>query len=220
MFLAVHFCLVNQKNAKQWDICKKWNSFCSPCTNLEKPFLHVSSFPSSPTSISSHRKSSSLHLSHSLSWPIICEHKELPKECFNGDSYKGNLIIFMPQNVPKQDLLSNPNSSPNSASSSEELEGLDSTQMFKELNDENMKVLCDVMEKKFPQQKEIAKEIASTVLLCRSGMRKGREKNYLLKTDGKQETWMLFIGVDFEAKEFISKELAKVIFGSYKNFDS
>ncbi|GAU36441.1 hypothetical protein TSUD_19760 [Trifolium subterraneum] len=137
--------------------------------------------------------------------------KQCDKEC------EGNLIMFIPQN--KQDLFSNPNSSPNSASSSDEVDGFKSTQMFNELNDENMKILCDAMDKKVPNQNEITKEIASTVLLCRSGMRKGGEKdNFLVKKDGKQETWMLFVGVDSQAKELISKELAKVVFGSYKNF--
>ncbi|PNY10288.1 chaperone protein ClpB1-like protein [Trifolium pratense] len=139
--------------------------------------------------------------------------KQCDKEC------EGNLIMFIPQNVSKQDLVSNPNSSPNSASSSDEVDGFKSTQMFNELNDENMKILCDAMEKKVPNQIKIAKEIASTVLLCRSGMRKGGEKdNFLVKKDGKQETWMLFLGVDSQAKELISKELAKVVFGSYSNF--
>jgi ATP-dependent Clp protease ATP-binding subunit ClpA len=127
--------------------------------------------------------------------------------------------MFMPQNVPKQDLLSNPNTSPNSAPSCEEVDGLNNTQMFDELNDENMKILSDALGKKVPNQKEITKEIASTVLLCRLGMRKGGEKEkYLVKTDGKQETWMLFLGVDSRAKELISKQIAKVVFGSYNNF--
>lgn len=208
MFLYIS--LLNQENAKQLDICKKWNLFCSSVhgnpSNIEKQFLHVSSSPSSPTSVSSHRKSS-LH--------------EAPKECelytdtVNDDCYEGNLIMFM----PKPDLLSNPNSSPNSASSSEEVDGLDSTQMFNELNDENMKILCYALEKKIQEKKEIIKEIASTVLLSRSGMRKG--DNYLVKRDGKQETWMSFLGVDSShAKELISRELAKVVFGSYNNFVS
>ncbi|KAJ1394992.1 P-loop containing nucleoside triphosphate hydrolase [Sesbania bispinosa] len=174
--------------------------------------------------IMDNQRKSSLHLSH-LNWPIISEPKEVPKEyelyteTVTDDCYEGNLIMFMPErNVPKPDLLSNPNSSPNSASSSEAVDGLDSTQMFKELNAENLKILCDALEKKVPQQKEIIKEIASTVLLCRSGMRKG--DNYLVKRDGKQETWMFFLGVDSQAKELISKELAKVVFGSYSNFVS
>ncbi|TKY53574.1 Chaperone protein ClpB [Spatholobus suberectus] len=90
--------------------------------------------------------------------------------------------------------------------------------MFKEHNDENLKILCDALEKKVPQQKEIVKEIASSVLLCRSGMRKG--ENHLVKRDDRQETWFFFLGVDSQAKEMVSKELAKVVFGSYSNFVS
>ncbi|KAL5067037.1 hypothetical protein RYX36_017924 [Vicia faba] len=117
-------------------------------------------------------------------------------------------------------VLSNRNSSPNSGSSSEEVDGLKRSQMLNELNDENMKILCDALEKKVPNEKRrLTKEIASTVLLCRSGMRKGGEKdNSLVKRDGKQETWMLFVGDDSQAKELISKELAKVVFGSYNDF--
>ncbi|RDX75639.1 Protein SMAX1-LIKE 3, partial [Mucuna pruriens] len=220
----------DQENAKLRDICKKWNSFCSSAhgypSNPEKQFLFISSSPSSPTPVSSHERKSSLNLSH-LNWPIISEPKEVPKECelytetttISDDCYDGNLIMFMPErNIPKPDLLSNPNSSPNSASSSEAVEGLDSTQMFKEHNDENLKILCDALEKKVPQQKEIVNEIASTVLLCRSGMRKG--ENHLVKRDERQETWFSFLGVDSQAKETVSKELAKVVFGSYSNFVS
>lgn len=217
------FLFLNQENAKLRDICKKWNSFCSSAhgypSNLEKHFLCISSTPSSPTSVSSHERKSSLNL-----WPDISE----PKECElytdheTDDCYEGNLIMFMPERkIPKPDLLSNPNSSPNSASSSEAEEGLDSTQMFKEHNYENMKILCDALEKKVLQQKEIVKEIASTVLLCRSGMRKGSENNHLVKRDDRQETWFFFLGVDpSHAKEMVSKEVAKVVFGSYSNFVS
>ncbi|KAK7344719.1 hypothetical protein VNO77_14679 [Canavalia gladiata] len=224
-----HHIMDDQENAELRDICKKWNTFCSSVhgypSNLEKQFLVVSSSPSSPISVSSHERKSSLNLSH-LKWPFISEPKEVPKECeiytettVSDDCSDGNLIMFMPErNIPKPDLLSNPNSSPNSASSSETVDGLDSTQMFKEFNCENMKILCDALEKKVPQQKEIVKEIASTVLLCRSGMRKG--ENHLVKRDERQETWMLFLGVDSQAKETVSKELAKVVFGSYGNFMS
>nr|KYP73617.1 hypothetical protein KK1_006261 [Cajanus cajan] len=220
----------DQGNAKLWDICKKWNSFCSsahgyPSNVVEKQFLFVSSSPSSPTSVTSHERKSSLNLSH-LNWPLISEPKDVPKECelytettVSDDCYDGNLIMFMPErSIPKPDLLSNPNSSPNSASSSEAVEGLDSTQMFREHNDENLKILSDALEKKAPQQKEILKEIASTVLLCRSGMRKG--VNHLVKRDDRQETWFFYLGVDSRAKEMVSKELAKVVFGSYSNFVS
>jgi len=39
-------------------------------------------------------------------------------------------------------------------------------------------------------------------------MRKGGEKEkHLMKRDGKQETWMLFLGVFSQTKELMSKEL-------------
>ncbi|KHN37894.1 hypothetical protein glysoja_017018 [Glycine soja] len=140
---------------------------------------------------------------------------------FNDDGYDSNFIMFMPdRDVPKPDLLSNPNSSPNSASSSEAVDGLESTQMFKEPNAENHKILCDALEKKIPQHKDvIVPEIASTVLHCRSGMRK-RGLNHLMNREENQETWMFFLGVNSQAKESISRELAKVVFGSYSNFVS
>lgn len=179
--------------------------------------MFLSSYPSSPTSISSLEKKSTLQLSH-LNWPIISEQEKTPKECellytestCDDECYDSNFIMFMPdRNVPKPDLLSNPNSSPNSASSSEALDGLDSTEMFNELNAENLKILRDALESKVPNYKEIIPEIVSTVLQCRSGMRKREDK---------QETWMFFLGVNSQAKENISKELAKVVFGSYSNF--
>lgn len=125
-------------------------------------------------------------------------------------------MFMTDSNVPKPDLLSNPNSSPNSASSSEAMEGLESTQMFKELSAENLKIICDALEKKAPQHKEIIPEIASTVLCCRSGMKKS--ENCLMRREDRQETWMIFLGANSQAKENISKELAKVVFGSFSNF--
>ncbi|KAL2326620.1 hypothetical protein Fmac_025678 [Flemingia macrophylla] len=218
----------DQENTKLWDICKKWNSCCSSAhgypSNVDKQFLFSSS-PSSPTTVSSQERKSSLNLSH-LNWTFISEPKDVPQECelytettAGDDCYDGKLIMFIPErNIPKPELFSNPNSSPNSASSSEAVEGLDSTQILKEHNDENLKILCDALEKKAPQQKEIVKEIASTVLLCRSRMRKG--ENHLVKRDDRQETWFFFLGVDSQSKEMVSKELAKVVFGSYSNFVS
>ncbi|XP_047157647.1 protein SMAX1-LIKE 3-like [Vigna umbellata] len=214
-----------QEHAKLKDLCKKWNSLCKSIHRhpsvFEKPFLFVSSSPSSPSSVSSLERKSSFHHSH-LNWPMISESEKSPKECelyseTGDDGYDSSFIMFMPdRDVPKPDLLSNPNSSPNSASSSEAVDGLESTEMFKEPNDENHKILCDALEKKAPQHKEVIPEIASTVLHCRSGMRK-REK-VLMKIEDNQETWMLFLGVNSEAKESISRELAKVVFGSYSNF--
>ena len=168
-----------------------------------------------------------MHQNH-LNWPIvISETKESLKECdlyteTTGDHEESNLIVFIPdtRNVPKPDLLSNPNSSPNSASSSEAVDGLESTEMFKELNAENLKILSEALEKKVPNYKEtIIPEIARTILLCRSGMRKRDQNHHLVKRKDKQETWMFFLGVDeSQAKENISRELSKVVFGSYNNF--
>lgn len=86
---------------------------------------------------------------------------------------------------------------------------------FKELNSENMNILCRALEKKVPWQKDtIIPEIVSTVLQCRSGMVKS--KGYRARE--KQETWMFFLGVDSEGKERIARELARIVFGSEDNF--
>jgi len=219
------FFFLKQENARLKDLCKKWNSLCNSIHRhpslFEKPFLFVSSSPSSPTSVSSLEIKSNFHHSH-LNWPIISESEKTPKECelyteTGDDGYDSNFIMFMPdRDVPKPDLLSNPNSSPNSASSSEAVDGLESTEMFKEPSAENHKILCDALEKKVPQLKEVIPEIASTVLHCRSGMRK--RENLLMKREDNQETWMFFLGVNSQAKESISRELAKVVFGSCSNF--
>jgi ATP-dependent Clp protease ATP-binding subunit ClpB len=222
---------LKQENARLKDLCRKWNSICKsvhrqPSIHEKQDLFVLSSSPSSPTSFSSLEKKSSFQHSH-LNWPIISEPEKVTKECEllyteNGgddDCYDGNLIMFMPhRNIPKPDLLSNPNSSPNSASSSEAVDGLESSEMFNEHNEENLKILCDALENKFPSQhKENISEIASTVLFCRSGMRK-RGNTLIKRENQKQETWMFFLGDDSQTKENISKELAKVIFGSYSNF--
>ncbi|KAL0346967.1 UNVERIFIED_CONTAM: protein SMAX1-LIKE 3 [Sesamum calycinum] len=95
------------------------------------------------------------------------------------------------------------------------------TQKFKEFNAQNLNTLCNALERKVPWQREIIPEIAGTILQSRSGMlrRKGnlRGNNY---TDVKEETWLFFLGPDARAKEKISRELAKVVFGSYSNLAS
>lgn len=118
----------------------------------------------------------------------------------------------------KPELLSNPNSSPNSASSSEasgEMECL--LPRFKENNPENHKILCSALEKKVPWQKEIIPDVVSTILECRSGKR-NHNKSKMNKKMDREEAWLFFLGVDFEGKEKISKELARVVFGSQDDF--
>ncbi|KAL6519318.1 hypothetical protein OROGR_018638 [Orobanche gracilis] len=100
---------------------------------------------------------------------------------------------------------------------------MDYWQKFNEFNPENLNILCAALEKKVPCRKEIILEIAGTILQCRSGMlrRKDQTRGNSKTNDViKQETWLFFLGPDdgAQAKEEISKELAKVIFGSYSNF--
>lgn len=115
----------------------------------------------------------------------------------------------------KPDLLSNPNSSPNSASSSEASDNMECINSFNELNSENLKILCNALEKCVPWQRRIIPEIVSTILQCRSGM---FNRNFNLRNaKEKKETWLFFFGVDSKGKEKIARELAKVVFGSRGN---
>ena len=181
------------------DLCKKWNSFCSSGHKqphfAEKSIFLTSSSPSS-ASISLHDRKPNLHQTY-LNWPHTFESKLVQKEKpfwvseISDENNESDMRMFMPErNAPKPDLLSNPNSSPNSASSSEVMEDMVGLHMFRELNAENMKILCDALEKKASWQKDIIPEIATTILQCRSGMnkRKGNEKD----RENKEETWLFF----------------------------
>ncbi|KAG8064445.1 hypothetical protein GUJ93_ZPchr0004g38250 [Zizania palustris] len=87
---------------------------------------------------------------------------------------------------------------------------------FKELNAENLKILCAALEKEVPWQKEIVPEVASAVLQCRSGIAKRLDKSR--SKEAKEETWMFFLGGDADGKERVARELASLVFGSRKNF--
>lgn len=218
--------LNNQEYVTVSDLCKKWNSFCSSSHKHslfpEKPLVCTSSSPSS-TSISSYEHRPSFLQSH-LTWPTTFEPKQTPKEqqfwiSETNGVYESNLRVFMPErNDPKPVLLSNPNSSPNSASSSEVMEDAVGLNMFRELNTENLKLLCDALEKRVSWHKDIIPGIATTILQCRSGMstRKGNVKD----REKKEETWLFFLGVDNDGKEKISRELARLLFGSQSNLVS
>ncbi|GMH13255.1 hypothetical protein Nepgr_015096 [Nepenthes gracilis] len=192
---------VQQECARIKELCKKWNSFCSSThkTNrfAEKTLnFSLSSSPSSSTSISSHDKLNPNYLHDTkLSWPAVFE-STWPSE-------NGGVV-----NEPKPDLLSNPNSTPNSASSSEATEALEKpakVTSFTELNPENLRAVCSALEKKVPWQKDIIPDIASTVLKCR---------------EEKRETWMFFLGFDHEGKLKIARELANLVYGSKSSFTS
>ncbi|KAJ6892646.1 hypothetical protein NC651_025758 [Populus alba x Populus x berolinensis] len=173
-------------------------------TILRKP-SNLASSPPSPNSFSSQERNIDSQQTH-LSWPFEKENQIWISECSN-EGYESSL-----RNDPKPDLLSNPNSSPNSASSSEAMDDME------EFNDYNLKNLRSSLEKKVPWQKDIVPEIATTILECRSGMRKRKGK--LNHIEDKAETWLFFLGVDFEGKEKIARELARLVFGSQSNFVS
>ncbi|CAN4105861.1 unnamed protein product [Withania somnifera] len=186
-----------QEPEEMRNLCKKWNSICSSAHKHDHNFLSPSS-PCASNSISSSNKSKR-------------EHQFLNT---------------------KPELLSNPNSSPNTASSSEVTAYMDSPEMLphrcqifrkcttfggsdmlpltflnspSNIDLENMKNLCKALEEKVPWKKDIIPGIVSTILECRHK---------------KEETWLLFLGVDFQGKEKISRELAKIIFGSQDSFIS
>ncbi|KAL8253411.1 hypothetical protein R6Q59_037104 [Mikania micrantha] len=187
----------DQECVKVGNLYKKWNSICSS--------LHKQQPLSSSPNLQQHH----------LTWPVIFE-SNTPKEhqffiggeCFEDPRPK----TFMP------DLLSNPNSSPNSASCSEASDqdynhSDDHDQCylhkFKEMNSENVNILSNALERVAPWQSEIIPDIVSTILQCRSGA---------MERNGKEETWLSFLGADHHGKEKIARELAKVVFGSRNNF--
>ncbi|OAY42979.1 protein SMAX1-LIKE 3 [Manihot esculenta] len=215
------------------DLRKKWNSICSSTHHQpyssEKTITFSSVSPSSFSSGFSYaQRYSNLQLIHH-DWPMV-EPKQswrdyhfwVGSETVNKGSAtidEPSLRMYIPEHrdYPKPPFSSNPSSTPNSTSSSDVME-IEYLHKFKELNAENLKILCNALEKKVPWQKDIIPEIASTILQCRSGMvrRKGKVRN----CEAKEETWLLFQGVDMEAKEKIAKELARIVFGSQNNFIS
>lgn len=125
------------------------------------------------------------------------------------------LRMYIPEH---KDTKSNPSSNPNSTSSSDVME-TEYISKFKEFNSQNHITLCNALEKKVPWQKDIIPEIVSTILQCRSGMSRRRGK-VINSGEVKEETWLLFQGVDMDAKEKIARELARLVFGSNRSLVS
>lgn len=123
--------------------------------------------------------------------------------------------------IPENGRLSNPSSALNSNSSSDNME-MEYISKFKEFNAENLKTLCRALEEKVPLQKDVIAEIAGTILQCRSGMLRRKEKGRCFtKAAPKEETWLFIQGMDKDAKEKFARELAKLVFGpSHSNFKS
>jgi len=85
-----------------------------------------------------------------------------------------------------------------------------------ELTAENLKILCNTLENRTPRHKDVVADIASVVLQCRSGMTRMRR----CQEKPSAVTWLLFQGGDNDGKKAVSKELARLVFGSYSKFTS
>ncbi|XP_073126506.1 protein SMAX1-LIKE 3-like isoform X2 [Henckelia pumila] len=214
----------DQECEKIKDLCKKWNSICTSVHRkphfLEKVFDLASQSPS--TSISSNDQNKSNLQKSLLDWPLIFEPNNAPIEpqilLHENETEVSKPCFRNYLTETKPDLLSNPNSSPNSASSSETSGDMELTHRFKEFNSENIKILCKTLKKNAPWQRDIIPEIANTVLKCRSGMMKSK-KNMIKNRENREESWLLFLGVDSDGKETVARELARTIFGSYDSFN-
>ncbi|KAF5747765.1 chaperone protein ClpB4 mitochondrial [Tripterygium wilfordii] len=186
------------------DLCKKWNSICSskPCSS-EKAFTLSSLSPSPSTyGFSYDQHGPNVHQTH---YPFSVVEPKMPwRRDYNPTD--PSLRIYIPPST------SNPNSTQNSASSSEVMEIDQYVRNFNEYNSENLTTLCNALERKLPSNKDTVQDIASTILQCRSGMGKRKDK--------RETTWLLFQGNDVEAKEKIAKEFARVIFSGSSRTDN
>lgn len=201
------------------DLCKKWNTFCSSVHKHhyhKKPFDNI--YFSSP-----HSTSNSFYsytgAKHSLpSSPKEYQFWLLENGDDDEDAYESSVKMFIPHAITEElvppisaaipELLSNRNSSPNSASSSEGMKDTENLHGFKKLNPENMKTLCDELEKEVEWQRDIIPDIATTVLQCRSGMRLGKLGRH------REDSWLVFLGDDSKGKEAVARTLARIFFGS------
>lgn len=199
------------------DLWKKWNNICNESHgyqhHLSEKTLKLPSvsptFPISPYD----QQHSGLH-QIPQAWSVIVntdtswrEHQSwIPKSTNNGSQEPGE------QRLSSHNIGSDPK-----MTSSDSME-IEYHCKFKELNAENLKTLCNALEEKVPWQKDIIPEIASTILQCRSGMIRRKEKLRLTRT--KEETWLFFEGGDVEGKDKIARELASIVYGSYNNFVS
>lgn len=188
-------------------MCKKWNSFCRSSHKLCQPYEKTVAFPSSIISPSS---SATIFYSDQQN-PNFNPRSEKPWPAF-----EPNMRTY----IPESGRLSNPSSAPNSTSSSDNME-MEYITKFKEFNAENLKSLCSALEKEVPLQKDVIAEIVGTILQCRSGMLRRKEKGRCFNKEPKEETWLFIQGIDKDAKEKFARELAKVVFGPpHSNFIS
>ncbi|CAL9158633.1 unnamed protein product [Musa hybrid cultivar] len=184
-----------------YGLSKKWNTMCN---SVQKLHCH---HPRKAQFLSWSSPSSSLHHTPQ-DWPVAGNNKDSSSE----------FHFWLPGNAHKDDeeqLL--PSTSGKHYPTIDSME-VEYTSRFKELNAENLKTLCSALEEQVPWQKDIISDIASTILQCRSGMLRRKER---LQSQGtKQETWLFFQGSDFEGKVKIAMEVGRLVFGSFTDFIS
>ncbi|KAJ7976202.1 protein SMAX1-LIKE 3-like [Quillaja saponaria] len=210
------------------DLCKKLNS--TMCNSIHKQLYHSErTLTFSSLSPSSSTSGFTYDQQYHHEWPVV-----LPKQSFVRDqnfwiSENGNnkqnepsVRMYIPEykNIQQPVSPSNANYSNPISTTSDVIMETEYVSRFKELNAENLKTLCNALEKQVPWQKDIIPEMASTILQCRSGML--RRKDKALRGNHaqvrKEETWLFFQGIDTESKEKIAGELAKLVFASQTNF--
>ncbi|KAE8800480.1 hypothetical protein D1007_23972 [Hordeum vulgare] len=90
---------------------------------------------------------------------------------------------------------------------------------FTELTAQNLKILCDELELRFPWHRNIVPGISSMVLRCRSGVKRRRAGDKSSSSSSpSMTTWLLFHGRDGGGKKAVARELARLVFGSHADF--
>ncbi|CAO2046061.1 unnamed protein product [Urochloa humidicola] len=213
-------------------IIPPWLQHCR--TNQEpshhRASLNFSAVVSPSTSVSSYEKHYHLHQPYQQPWRVAADVHEAAKHpwkawCGGGqvhvvdDDEDVKLVVSAVKQAKSHDSSASNNGSVEQAAVAERRRS-----QFKELTAENLKVLCSALEKEVPWQADLAPEIASTVLRCRSGMarwRRTRDAAAGVSSAGaKEDTWLLFLGGDAEGKARVARELACLVFGSRKSFVS
>ncbi|KAI9122159.1 hypothetical protein K1719_006848 [Acacia pycnantha] len=192
------------------DLCKKWNSMSNRPVQ-KQPYHGEKTFTFSSVSPSSSPSGLSYNPPRDQPFWISESGNNINKPS------EPTLRMYIPEynSAKRSSPPSNPSSNPNSTSSSDLIMDMEYVSKFRELNSENLKTLCNALEKKVPWQKHLVPDIVSTVLQCRSGML--RRKGNIRNSEAKEETWLFFQGFDAEAKEKMARELATQVFGSRSN---
>ncbi|CAN6278768.1 unnamed protein product [Urochloa humidicola] len=224
----LHHCRSN--NQEPYSHCKKWSS--AACAD-ESPSHHrttalnFSTVVSPSSSVSSYEKQ--YHHLHHQPWLVAADAHEA-KRPWNGRRGGGQVHVVVDDEDVKllvvssaveQQANSNDSSASNGGGSVEQAAAAERRRgsRFKELTAENLKLLCSALEKVVPWQADLAPEIASTVLRCRSGMARRRRSSTAAGAK-EEDTWLLFLGGDAEGKARVARELARLVFGSRESFVS